>query len=107
MESPDVEVLLGMVKDLDSALDRCSAGSSKPFEAVPHILETCQRMRTKQITALVHYWLGAIEQHARQIGSPSTRLGTVGHFPASDAYWGIRLRKDIHSLRTQLMAPAR
>jgi len=106
MESPDVEALLGMVKDLDSALDKCLAGSSKPSEAVPHILETCQQMRAKKITALVHYWLGAIEQHARLIGSPGTRLGTVGHFPASDAYWGIRLRKDIHSLRTQLMTAA-
>ncbi len=106
MESPDVEALLGMVKDLDSALDECSAGSSKPSEAVPHILETCQQMRAKKINSTVHYWLGAIEQHARQIGNPSTRLGTVGYFPASDAYWGIRLRNDIHSLRAQLMSAA-
>jgi len=107
MESLDVEVLLGMVKDLDMALDRCLADGSQDCEAIPRILETCQQMRAKEITGPIHYWLGAIEQHARRIGNPGARSGTDAHFLPSDAYWRIRLRKDIVSLRTQLVNAAR
>ena len=107
MDSLDIEVLLGMVKDLDMALDGCLADATQAQDAIPRILETCRQMRAKEITGPIHYWLGAIEQHARRIGNPGARSGTDAHFLPSDAYWRIRLRKDIYSLRTQLVNAAR
>jgi hypothetical protein len=103
MESPDVESLISMVQDLTKELDNYVSGSSKRSEAVSHILNVCEQIRTKEIDGTVHYWLGVIEQHAKRIGSSGTRRGTVGYFPASEAYSGIRLRVGIHSLRTQVM----
>jgi len=103
MESPDLDVLLGMVKDLDKELDKYLAGSSKPSVAVPHILETCQQMRTKDLSDAVKYWLGAIEHHAAEIANPRQRSGADAHFLASGEFLGIQLLKDIYYLRTQLM----
>jgi hypothetical protein len=103
VDSPDVELFLNMVKDLDLELDRCLSGVSKPLEAASLILETCQRMRAKELTGPIHYLLGAIEQHARRISNPSKRPETDRRFLGSDTYWSIRLRKDIRALRGQLM----
>ena len=44
----DLDILLGLVKDLDRALDRHLAGTSQPSETVPCILEICQQMRSKE-----------------------------------------------------------
>jgi hypothetical protein len=103
METPDLEFLLGMVKDLDRELDRYLAGTSTPSEAVPHILGTCQRMRTKELGDAVKYWLRAIEHHAAEIANPRKRSGADSDFLASDGFLGIQLLKDIYYLRTQLM----
>jgi len=103
MQSPTADGLIGMVQDLTKELDNYLSRSSEPAEAVAHILNLCKQMRAMEINGTVHYWLGVIEQHARRIASPGTGPRTVGYFPASDAYWGIRLRKDIDSLRSQLM----
>lgn len=104
MDSPDVELFLNMVKDLDLELDKCLSGVSKPLEAAALVLETCQRMRAKELTGPIHYLLGAIEQHARRIGNPSKRPETDTRFFGSDTYWSVRLRNDIHALRGQLMS---
>jgi len=104
MESPDVEILLGMVKELDKELDRYLAGSAQASEAIPHILEMCQQMRDKEISGPVHYWLGAIEHHARQIAKPRNRIREGEQLLASGDFLGIQLLKDIYYLRTQLMS---
>jgi len=103
MKSPDLEILLGLVKTLDRELDRYLAGTSDPSDAAAVILETCKKIRAKELTGQVHYLVGAIEQHARQIGNQNKRSGSDTQFLASDAYWGVRLRKDISYLRTELM----
>jgi len=104
MGSPDVEVLLSMVKDLGTALDRYLAGASDASEAIPHILETCQQMRAKQITGPIDYWVGTIERHAAEIANPLEYLGADGRVLSPGEYLGIQLLKDIDYLRTQLMS---
>jgi len=93
-----------MVKDLDKDLDRYLAGSAQASEAIPHILETCRQMREKEISGPVHYWLGAIEHHARQIAKPRNRTREDEHLLASRDFLGIQLLKDIYYLRTQLLS---
>lgn len=104
MESQEEQVLLSMVKDLDSALDQYLDGSSKASEAVPHILETCQRLRAREVNSAVKYWIGAIEHHAAELANPRERSGADSDFLASGEYLGIQLLKDIYYLRTQLMS---
>jgi hypothetical protein len=103
MQSPDLDFLLGMVKELDRELDRYLAGTSAPAEAVPHILGACQQMRTKDLSDAVKYWLQAIEHHAAEIANPRPRSGADSDFLASGSFLGIQLLKDIYYLRTQLM----
>jgi len=103
MESQEEEVLLSMIKDLDAALDQYLAGSWKASEAMPHILETCQQMRAREVNRAVEYWIGAIEYHAAEVANPHERSGADSHFLASVEYLGIQLLKDIYYLRTQLM----
>ena len=96
MGSPDVEVLLSMVKDLNKALDRYLGGVSPASEAIPHILETCQQMRANQITSPVDYWVGAIERHAAEIANPLEHLGADGRILSPGEYLNIQLMKDIN-----------
>jgi len=103
MDSPDLENLLELVKNLDRALDRYLAGATQPSEAVPHILETCQQMRSKELSEAVKYWLGAIEHHAAEITNPRKRSGGDAPFLASGNFLGLALLKDIYYLRTQLI----
>jgi hypothetical protein len=104
MESPDVEVLLSMVKDLDTELGRYLAGSTQACEAVPHILDACKQIRAKEIDGPMHYWVGAIEHHARQIGNPRQQSGDDGlPFAADECVLSIQLLQDIYYLRRQLM----
>ena len=103
MDSPDLENLLELVKNLDRALDRYLAGAAQPSEAVPHILETCQQMRSKELSEAVKYWLGAIEHHAAEITNPRKRSGGDAPFLASGNFLGLALLKDIYYLRTQLI----
>lgn len=103
MDSPDLENLLKLVKNLDRALDRYLAGAAQPSEAVPHILETCQQMRSKELSEAVKYWLGAIEHHAAEITNPRKHSGGDAPFLASGNFLGLALLKDIYYLRTQLI----
>jgi len=104
MESPDVEVLLDMVKNLDKELDNYLAGSSAPSEAVPHILETCQQMRTKELSGAVKYCLGKIELHAAEMANARQRSGADAGLLTSGEFLGFKLLKDVYYLRTQLNA---
>jgi hypothetical protein len=104
MDIQEHELLLTMVKDLDKALDRYLAGPDRPSEAVPQILEICQRMRSKELSDAVKYWIGAIEHHAAEIANPRERSGGDSDFLASGGFLGIQLLKDIYYLRTQLMS---
>jgi hypothetical protein len=103
METPDTEALLGLVKDLDKALDRYLSGSDEACVVVPQILKTCEQMRAQEPGAAVKYWLGAIEHHAREIASPRKREGADAHFLDSTGFLNVQLLKDIYYLRTQLM----
>jgi hypothetical protein len=104
MEGSDLAFLLGMVKNLDRALDQYLAGTSAPSEAIPHILGTCEQMRTKDLSDAVKYWLQAIEHHAAEIANPRKRSGADSDFLASGGFLGIQLLKDIYYLRTQLVS---
>ncbi len=103
MESPDLEVLLAMITELGRELNEYLAGKSAPGEAIPLILEICQRMRAEEPSSAVKYWLGAIEHHAAEVANPRKRSGGDEHFLASGEFLGIQLLKDIYYLRTQLM----
>ena len=104
MEIVDNEALLGLVKDLDKAVDRYLSGSEQACVAAPQILKTCGQMRELAPTAAVEYWLGAIEHHAREIANPRKREGADAHFLASNGFLGVQLLKDIYYLRTQVMS---
>ncbi len=101
-KAPEAEILLGMVTDLRRELDRYLTGASLPSDAASHILETCKQMRTREMNGALHYWLGAIEYHARQIGNPPKRSGTDGESRAPGSLLGIQLLKDIDHLRAHL-----
>jgi hypothetical protein len=80
MESPELEELFDLVKTLDKTLDQYLAGAAKPSVAVPHIFETCQQLRSKELSEAVKYWLGAIEHHAAEIANPRRRAGAMQPF---------------------------
>lgn len=103
MQTPDMEVLLAMVTELGRELNQYLAGKSARGEAVPLILDTCERMRAKEPSSAVQYWLGMIERHAAEVANPRKRSGVDGHLLASEEFLGIQLLKDIYFLRAQLM----
>ena len=103
MQTPEMEVLLAMVTELGRGLNQYLAGKSAPGEAVPLILDTCERMRAKEPSSAVEYWLGVIERHAAEVANPRERSGANGHLLASEEFLGIQLLKDIYYLRTQLL----
>lgn len=104
MESPDVEVLLGMVVQLNKALHQFLAGTSQASEAIPHILGTCQQMRANKIPSQVDYWLSTIERHAGEIANSREHLRADGRPLSPGEYLGIQLLKDIYYLRIQLLS---
>jgi len=103
MPSPDAKVLLDLVKDLHETLDRYLVGSTEASETAPQIIETCQRLRAKELNSAARYWLGAIERHAVEIGKSPKRSWDDGHLYSSGAFLGMQLLKDVYYLRLQLM----
>jgi hypothetical protein len=102
MKSPDEDILLGMVNDLNDTLDRYLVGSCKASETAPRIIKTCQQLRAKEINSAARYWLGAIERHAGEIGKAPKRSWDDGNLYSSGAFLGMQLLKDIYYLRLQL-----
>ena len=103
MQSRNFDVLLGLVKDLDRELDKYLADSTSSSQAIPRILDTCQQMRTMELSGAAKYWISAIERHAAEIASPCCRSDGERHFLTSSGYLGTQLLKDIYFLRTRLM----
>ena len=104
MQCRELELLLHMVENLNSELDRYVAESSLPAEAIPHILKFCQHMRAKNLDGAIQYWLAAIERHATEISNPQTPSEEIGSLPSSARLLSAHLHvlKDIHNLHILL-----
>ena len=103
MELDERDDLLGMVVELDRALDRYIFQSPCSAQVVPAILSTCKRMRLARPSGAVKYWLKAIERHARAIAHPAQGKGAEVEAIGSRRHLGFRLLEDIFNLRLQLI----
>lgn len=99
--------LLGMVAELDRALDRNLFQSPCSAQVTLEILSTCKRMRLAKPSGAVKYWLKAIERHARAIAKSAQSKGAEVEAVGSRRYLGSRLLEDIFNLRLQLMKESR
>lgn len=107
MKLDERDDLLGMVAELDRALDWYLFQSPCSAQVAPEILSTCKRMRLAKPGGAVKYWLKAIERHARAIANPAPSKGAEVEAVGSRRYLGFRLLEDIFNLRLQLIKNSR